>query len=269
MKKKFLTLLKSTIYALCSNPTTNKIMHHVAHNIHSYRVSQVFENIRTNVFSDEVVLNGPFKGMKYPQLHFPKMMGCYEDEIYDALESLFQKPYTKILNLGSADGYYSLGFAYRFPQAQVLAYELNLNLLEFTKKLAKQNGFENIEYIGPANIEVLNEAGIDENTFVFCDVDSYEFIAMDPEKVPGLKKADLLIELHDFMEPGWKITDTILKRFESTHDIEMIREKQKIAANYPQLEGLSLFEKNVIMDEDRPSGFSDTDMSWVVLRAKG
>ena len=268
MKKKFLSFLKSTIYALCSNATTNKVMFHVASNIHSDRVSQVFDGICSKVFSEKVVLNGPFKGMKYPNWYFPKLMGCYEDEIYDALESLFQKPYTKILNLGSADGYYTLGFAFRFPQACILAYELNQNLLALTKKLAELNGFDNIEYIGPANIEVLNDAEIDENTFVFCDVDSYEYIAMDPEKVPGLKKANLLIELHDFMQPDWKITETILKRFEKTHNVEMIHEQQKIASNYPQLEGLSLFEKNVIMDEDRPSGFSATDMHWVVLRAK-
>jgi hypothetical protein len=63
------------------------------------------------------VLHGPFEGMIYPatSLHdrnsVPKILGSYECELHDVIDSALRKKYYLAIDVGSAEGYYAVGFA--------------------------------------------------------------------------------------------------------------------------------------------------------------
>jgi hypothetical protein len=72
-----------------------------------------------------MVKNGPFKGMIYPRFLYPsnfsKIIGSYEKEISDIIETLCNKRFTEIVNIGCAEGYYAVGFARRIDNVRVTA----------------------------------------------------------------------------------------------------------------------------------------------------
>ncbi len=70
-----------------------------------------------------------------------------------------------------------------------------------------------------------------ERSLIVCDVEGYEDVLLVPEKIPGLTRAHLLVEMHDFCCPG--ITDRITARFAATHRIERIWQKPRTRADLP------------------------------------
>ena len=79
--------------------------------------------------SDGRVLRGPFAGMVYAvdafaSAYFPKLIGCYEREIHEILESVIRRGYRRIIDIGCAEGYYAVGLALRCPESSVLAIDI-------------------------------------------------------------------------------------------------------------------------------------------------
>lgn len=74
-------------------------------------------NILSNNSSELVVLNGPFKGLKYPfkeafgSVFTPKIIGTYELELHSIVNEILVSGYKHIIDIGAAEGYYSIGFA--------------------------------------------------------------------------------------------------------------------------------------------------------------
>src|SRR5262245_60848059 len=95
---------------------------------------------------DLVVRRGPFAGMKYPSVArlgsacFPKLLGVYERELHPILNSIKDRRYTEILNIGCAEGYYAVGLAMWNPSAKVLAFDIDPRQTAFCADLAALNG---------------------------------------------------------------------------------------------------------------------------------
>jgi len=56
------------------------------------------------------VLNGPFKGMEFLEqssegCHIAKLLGCYEQPLFQYLETAIKTKYNVVINIGSAEGY--------------------------------------------------------------------------------------------------------------------------------------------------------------------
>jgi hypothetical protein len=87
---------------------------------------------------------------------------------------------------------------------------------------------------------------------------------MDPEKVPGLRAAWLLVELHDGKNPG--VSGRIRARFEPTHSIETIWQTKRTAADFPfrnaYTRSLAPGHLAAAVDEGRPVRDGVTPMSW-------
>src|SRR5262249_17496055 len=74
------------------------------------------------------ISGGPFKGMKYVgdsrgSAFYPKLMGTYELELHGIIERLCQEQFDVLLNIGSGEGYYSVGMAMRCQRLKVIAAE--------------------------------------------------------------------------------------------------------------------------------------------------
>ncbi len=169
------------------------------------------------------VKNGPFMGMKYlaessGSAFLPKIIGSYEEPIHDWVELIIQRNYKTIVDIGCAEGYYAVGFARRMPQSKIVAFDTNRTARKLCKDLAMINEIENIEINDYCSHEILNEL-CTNNTLIFCDIEGFEKKLLNPAKAKNLLKADIVVELHDFIKKG--TTNAIIKRFCDTHRIQI------------------------------------------------
>ncbi len=233
---------------------------------------QFFEAHRY-LISDRVN-SGPFKGLKYPflsSLHstlFPKLLGCYEFELHDALNQVFKKRYQAILDIGCAEGYYAVGLAKKFPDSIIYAIDINPVALEKTKIMASSNEvalvdkFKVLEEVTPDFLLSLDPS---ERHLIFSDCEGYESSLFSEEVIEHLSKSDFIVEMHDFVSPG--ISDLLQKRFIRTHSVQLIKSIDDIfryreIAN-PEILKLPISDQINILAEKRP-----TQMEWIFCQPK-
>ena len=91
------------------------------------------------------VLYGPFRGMQYPESSLasrdavPILFATYEVELHAVIEQFASKTYEKIINIGAAEGYYSVGLALR-TTAPVFAFDCEPRERRFLRQMARLNG---------------------------------------------------------------------------------------------------------------------------------
>jgi predicted O-methyltransferase YrrM len=233
----------------------------------SYLRSLVEPHLTQTVFTTSKVLNGPFKGMTFPYRDWPKLLGSYEDELHEVIELICDRGYEQIVDVGAAEGYYVVGFALRNPAAKIIAYEMDTERHASCQENATINGVQGrIELKGRCDVGDLAALDFSKKTLIFSDCEGFERYLLDPERVRGLKQADLLVETHDVLVAG--VSETIRKRFLPTHQLAVYLEERKDHKRYPQIKGLSPFEQEVSMSEDRISAEAPGRMEWFYLTAR-
>lgn len=184
------------------------------------------------------VVAGPFAGQIYTTspddfIEPAMFLGLYEREIYPFIEKVLASPPATFIDIGAAQGYYSVGFARRVPQARHVAFEMHAPRVEQLKRTAKANGVS-VELYGECTTDqlqnVLQPAG---DAFILIDVEGAENFLLDPVKVPLLKNARIIIETHDHLVPG--TTAEMRKRFGATHDIETVESEPRTRGELPFL----------------------------------
>ena len=216
----------------------------------------------------EAVVAGPFEGMRYPDyafervdLYAPKLLGAYEREIAPALERAIAREPAAAVVIGAAEGYYAIGLARRLPRAAVVAYEADESKHELLLALAELNGVrDRIERHGACDAGSL-AAALPEGALVVCDCDGCELELLDPERVPALRGAVLLVEAHDLLVPG--ITPALRERFEASHAITEIATETRYVDDFPQLGDLPLVTRQLAISE-----FRGAPMSWLALEPR-
>jgi hypothetical protein len=191
--------------------------------------------ILKEVFNDKcLIYNGPFKGMLYIKqscgsAFLPKIMGSYEEPIHEWIEKAVGKKYKTIIDIGCAEGYYTVGFAMRIPTANVFAYDIDEQAIINAKELIKLNSISNVELRKECTHEELNELCCNKS-LVFCDIEGFEKELLNPIKAPNLKNSDLIIECHDFMVEN--VSETLISRFIKSHKITIISDYSSKINNY-------------------------------------
>jgi hypothetical protein len=168
--------------------------------------------------------SGPFAGMVYPDLTpsflVPKLLGVYERELHAAIEAAIRGTPEVIVNVGAADGYYAVGLARRCPSARVHAFDIDARERDRCARLAAANGVEDRVHVeGAAGPERLR-AVLSGRALLVMDCEGCELGLLRPDEVPALRDATVVVELHDFLEPG--LGDTVTARFADTHEIAVI-----------------------------------------------
>jgi hypothetical protein len=168
---------------------------------------------------------GPFAGMRYehgqpPSGYIHRLIGSYEAELHGAIEECVAKGFTNVVNIGAGDGYYSVGLAVRMPDARVHAFEALASGRKLCADLAERNGAsERVVVHRLATADRLRDV-LEPGSLVFCDCEGCELKTLVPDDVPVLRECDLIVELHDFLDPS--ITATLTQRFSKTHEIDLI-----------------------------------------------
>ncbi len=186
------------------------------------------------------VASGPFQGMRYVawaqgSSHSPKILGTYEKELHPIIELIKTKQFTSIIDVGAAEGYYAVGFGSHFKQTgtDIIAYEMEEKGRTLLRKLAKLNHVDNIQIFGECLPADLNQhLDSHKNCLVICDVEGFEIELLDPQQVPHLATASLLVEVHDQVRPG--ATEQLYRRFQATHQIKEILSSNRTWDDFPQ-----------------------------------
>jgi hypothetical protein len=205
---------------------------------------------------------GPFAGLLFPEeiIHadiespiLPKLVGCYELECHRFVEEICRHEYDQVINIGAGEGYYAVGLARRIPGARVIAFESHEKSRELCAVLGRINGVEaRVEVRGYCDRESLNtrlNAESKARTVIVCDCEGAELDLLQPDLTPGLRFADLLVELHDFVRP--EISRTVCARFAATHRLEVVESTTRDPDAYPVLADLPADDREFLISEHR------------------
>jgi hypothetical protein len=239
-----------------------------------YRVLRLLAKYRSQLIANTLmsqngltVRSGPFAGMVLPPqvaegCFVPKLLGCYEQELHPYCQQAVANNYDTILNIGCAEGYYAIGLARLLPNATILAYDTNPKAQEVCGKLAELNGVrDRIQIGGEFKLaDFQNFSG--EKVLLVCDIEGGEMQLLQPDAAPALKGFDLIIEMHDTIQNN--ISQEMLKRFGSSHAIEVIGNGSRNVGDYPELQSLEHLDQLLAVWEWRLG-----PTPWAFMRSKG
>jgi hypothetical protein len=212
------------------------------------------------------VRHGPFTGMSYLEGLEPtvgdlvgKLTGVYERELHGAVAEWIEAGLEHVIDVGSAEGYYAVGFAHTMPAATVHAFDINPDARRVCAAMAELNGVgERVKMQGecaPASLGQFPERGV----ALLSDCEGGERVLLDPELAPRLRGWPILVELHDFIDPS--ITETICSRFRASHEIEMIEMEDR--EQLPEEFEFFTPRQRAVLLSERPAG-----MRWAHMRPR-
>src|SRR4051794_1854353 len=87
---------------------------------------------------------GVFAGMKYVNASYgscyiPKLLGIYERELNEAIETASAAAPDTVVDIGAAEGYYAIGLCRRLPAAKIVAYEMSESARRLLAEMAALN----------------------------------------------------------------------------------------------------------------------------------
>jgi SAM-dependent methyltransferase len=227
------------------------------------------ERLRQELAAASVVQMGPFEGMRYATLQatcsaiLPKLLGTYELELAPAIDRILQQSYECVVDVGCAEGYYAVGFARRFPLAQVVAFDIDPRARELCQLNAAANGIsDQMSVLGAATPSEVANLCRGRRTLIVCDCEGYERDLFPAIPTADLLQSDLLIETHDFIHQG--VHELLLQHFAATHEVyefHSIDDRQK-ARTYQTSWTTGMDEDlcELVFAEGRP-----VIMRWLIL----
>jgi hypothetical protein len=233
----------------------------------SQSIDALLTEIVRREMPDLVVRHGPFKGLRYPEAFaigsslFPKLLGSYERELAEILESICSEPYTEIIDVGCAEGYYAVGLALRIPAARVWAFDTDQRAMALCRQMAALNGVAHRLTLGThCDTATVASLPLSGRPLLVCDCEGYENRLFSDELVPVLRNASLLIESHDFIDIS--TSRRLARRFAGSHEIRSIQSLDDITKahtyEYPELSHYDLPTRRMLVAEHRP-----TIMEWL------
>jgi hypothetical protein len=208
------------------------------------------------------VRGGAFKGMAYPPSAVgvagflpAKLLGCYETEVMEALETVTDVEV--FVDIGSGDGYYPVGMGLRFPNAELVAFEADDRDRRLSRELARLNEVT-VTVRGVAGPAELNQALPDSGRLlILCDIEGAEREVLDPTAVPALREAHMIVELHPEVVP--EIEEILRRRFSETHHIDLVHGRDR-SIERPELASWAPALANCAVSDGRA-----THGLWMVL----
>ncbi len=213
-----------------------------------------------------IVQSGPFKGMIIPREQgwqdgtlSPALLGCHEQELHGVIEyeierlSGMDRPV--VVNVGCAEGYYTVGLSRRLPNALVWGIDTNLECLTIAKDAVVAN------HVGAVLTNDLRNA-FENPALIVMDCEGAEVDYLDMEKHPALREAHILVEIHNSKQQN--SGDIVSARFRDSHKILFYEEG---ARNPNEFEFLCYYPSNVrwmAMCENRPAC-----MHWLHMVPRG
>jgi len=205
------------------------------------------------------VQRGPFQGILLSDegwnewTFMPKVLGSYESELHESFSVVLDRGYSTILNIGAAEGYYAVGLAKKLPETTIHAFEKD----EERRSLCRTNAAINevadrIHVSGLCDGDRLRSYDLRDDCFILCDIEGAEKHLLNPQEIPGLQEADILVELHDNDRTASKtLGETLFDRFSDTHHVVPITTRRRYPSDFEELGILDWDEKEIALSEHR------------------
>jgi hypothetical protein len=177
---------------------------------------------------------GPFTGLALASnAPLPHLLGTYERELHDVIESLCGRPWQRIVNVGGGNGFYAAGLGRRIADAELVVFELDAEARDVIAETIARNGLAaRTRILGVADPVGLEAACAGASpTLVVMDVEGAELELADPALVPSLRRATIVVETHDVIRPGCR--DTVAARFAGTHTLIAIATRARTLDDFP------------------------------------
>ncbi|MCB6177599.1 class I SAM-dependent methyltransferase [Rhodobacter sp. Har01] len=206
--------------------------------------------------SGRAVLSGPFAGMDYPVkaaegARAARLLGCYEAGLAPVIETIVARGYPLVIDVGAAEGYYAVGLARRMPQTRVLAHDSDDRAQALCRALAQANGVaDRVQVAGRLDHRDFALCTA-QPTVVICDIEGAEDDLLDPVAAPGLRAADILVEVHEGVRPGLLVR--LADRFSATHRITRLDRRLAAEALPAWTEALNDLDRLLLLWEWRAS----------------
>jgi len=171
------------------------------------------------------VLGGPFRGMKYSRQSLLSrngislIFGTYEMELHSIIGEAISRRYDKIIDIGCAEGYYSVGLAMR-TGAMVHAFDCEPRERFHCRRMAYENAVGDRVQVSSWCDEATLRKLTAGRCLIICDCEGFEVELFSADTVAALKHCDLIIELHEVFATS--VHNLILDRFQETHQAEFI-----------------------------------------------
>lgn len=222
------------------------------------------------------VVGGPFAGMVLTSStdaeHLgPFLLGVYESELDGAWARIFRGEYTQILDIGAKFGYYAVGLARRYPRARVVAFDPDRWARKALREMSAANHVSNVRVERFCSPDWLARH-LGPSAFVMSDCEGYESQLFVPRVLGTLRRATLLIEVHEDQAPG--ITARLRGLFSATHAVQVLGTDSARRAPDVSLSFLTEEERRLATHEIRgpqawllclPSDVERPNTSMVVL----
>jgi hypothetical protein len=189
-----------------------------------------------NHLGDEVRY-GEFAGMNFKPArgranqYYSKLMGVYEKELAPIWRGLRGRPYDLILNVGAAEGYYSVGLALTLPGARVIAFEASAGFRNTLARLAAANRVSVAIHGFCDQPQLIRAVEGAHRALVFLDIEGFEYELLVPNSIRQLNGCDVLLETHEFV--GVSKVQEMIRRFSATHDVSVIPAQRRRLADLP------------------------------------
>lgn len=217
------------------------------------------------------VLSGPFVGMNYVPIAvgsawLAKIVGTYERELHPHLDRLKGEPCDVVVDVGSAEGYFAVGLTRMLDAPRAYCFDTDPWAGRVLARIAGINSLNDRMVPGgfcrPADLEAVLAPA--RSPLVISDCEGGELDLLDPLAVPELRRARIVVEIHDF-DGATRIGQAIRGRFDPTHDIVDVPIEPRTISDFPSGIGSAMTdeEKLCAMDEWR-----SVAPGWLVLRPR-
>ena len=180
----------------------------------------------------------------------------------EALLSLLNQNPKRLINIGSAEGYYAVGLAVKNPNLDIVAVDPSIQSRKYLKILAEQNQVAHrLTILKFLPFRLMNQLIIPHNTLLLVDCEGSEIGYLNLDYVPKLREASIIVETHDFVFPT--ITTELISHFSTTHEIQVIKQESRNQMDYPIIKELPKNTAEYLLNEKRPSS-----ISWLVMKPK-
>ena len=180
-------------------------------------------------YFNDVVKAGPFRGMRLSvsaicSARWPKLAGCYESELHDAVSFCTGRGHRVLVNVGAAEGYYAIGLARLCPEMTVIAVDPLARARRRLQQVATENEVDSrVSTRSWASCHRIDR-WLSGGGLVIMDCEGAELGLLDPKRSPNLAYADILVEIHDFAYEG--LTSELSQRLEPTHHVRIIEQER-------------------------------------------
>jgi Methyltransferase FkbM domain len=221
---------------------------------------------------DSTVAYGPFRGLKMgPRSSWgtdrgSMLLGLYEQEILDVLSHI-PSSHRTFVDLGAADGYYSVGGVFSKLFDRCYCFEASEYSRAIISSNAKINGVsDKIVIYGVAKRDFYKDlpADILSSSVMLIDIEGAEFDLLDKKLFEMLKGSIILIEVHEFM-----VTDGADKLKKMKNDASDLFNVAELTTSHRDLSKIP--EIRHFKDDDRwllCSEGRNQMMTWLILNPK-